>query len=70
MVGIEAQKALPQAIAICASAIDVPGWPDFACCTAFIAKVRMVLTHNSSIVSFIASMSSPAAFTHTVHVRK
>ena len=30
-------------------AIAVPGWPEFAFCTASIAKVRMVLTQISSI---------------------
>src|SRR5207244_11062692 len=29
--------------------IGVPGWPEFACCTASIARVRIVLTDRSSI---------------------
>src|SRR5579872_2689995 len=33
-----------------AIAIGVPGWPELACCTASMHKVRMVLTQMSSIV--------------------
>ena len=35
--------------------MGVPGWPEFACCTASIARVRMVLTHSSSILFFIVA---------------
>ena len=31
-----------------ASAIGVPGWPEFACWTASMERVRIVFTHSSS----------------------
>ena len=38
-----------------ASAIGVPGWPEFAFCTASIESVRIVSTHSSS--SFVVAVS-------------
>src|SRR5215469_8611882 len=29
--------------------MGVPGWPEFACCTASMARVRIVLMHNWSV---------------------
>src|SRR5262245_66370237 len=44
-----------------ASAIGVPGWPDFACCTASIESVRMQLIDNwSNCVSVIGRGESTA----------
>src|SRR5262249_1282686 len=44
-----------------ASAIGVPGWPDFACCTASIDSVRMVLIDNwSNCASVIGRGESTA----------
>ncbi|HEX3710557.1 MAG TPA: hypothetical protein VHV56_11795 [Pseudolabrys sp.] len=48
-----------------ARAIGVPGWPELACCTASIDKVRIVSMQSSSIepefgetLSFTAAPSS------------
>src|SRR5262245_44633317 len=38
-----------------ASAIGVPGWPDFACCTASIDSVRMQLIDNWSNCALVIS---------------
>src|SRR5207244_7637801 len=40
-----------------ASAIGVPGCPDFACCTASIERVRMVLIANCIIFSSVIVFS-------------
>src|SRR5215471_20437461 len=40
-----------------ASAIGVPGCPDFACCTASIERVRMVLIANCVICSSVIVFS-------------
>jgi len=45
-----------------ASAIGVPGCPEFAFWTASIAKVRMVLMHSSSIVSEAPSFGFEEVF--------
>src|SRR2546429_4074541 len=41
-----------------ASAIGVPGCPDFACCTASIERVRMVLIANCIIFSSVIVFSN------------
>ncbi len=41
-----------------ASAIGVPGWPEFAFWTASIESVRIVLTHSSSSVVSVAWVKS------------
>ena len=44
-----------------AKAIGVPGWPEFACCTASMDKVRMVFMQTSTIeLSLIGAESSLA----------
>src|SRR5215467_7748574 len=44
-----------------ASAMGVPGWPDFACCTASIDSVRMQLIANwSNCASVIGRRESTA----------
>src|SRR5262245_56724460 len=43
---IKIHYAVPDGVNQRCSAIGVPGWPDFACCTASIESVRMVLIDN------------------------
>src|SRR5262245_47759660 len=44
-----------------ASAIGVPGWPDFACCTASIDSVRMQLIDNWSNCAFVIGWDESTA---------
>jgi ABC-type methionine transport system ATPase subunit len=53
-------RPVDRAVAASAMPIGMPGWPEFACCTASMASVRMVLMHSSSIVPVIAWYPRPA----------
>src|SRR4029077_11341755 len=44
-----------------ASAIGVPGWPDFACCTASIDSVRMQLIDNWSNCALVIGRGESTA---------
>src|SRR5262245_6067690 len=44
-----------------ASAIGVPGWPDFACCTASIESVRMQLIDNWSNCALVIGRGESTA---------
>jgi hypothetical protein len=51
-----------------ASSKGVPGWPEFACCTASIANVRIVLMQSwSSWSLLIAAPYLAAAYFFTFH---
>src|SRR5262245_39449746 len=50
-VGSKRRKRCHRQYATGASAIGVPGWPEFDCCTASMASVRIVLTHSSAIAA-------------------
>src|SRR5262245_30376525 len=44
-----------------ASAIGVPGWPEFACCTASIESVRMQLIDNWSSCALVIGRGESTA---------
>ena len=49
--GVEAEMPLPEGVDDGGQAIGVPGWPEFACCTASMDSVRMVFTQRRSRAS-------------------